>query len=204
LPFCHIKLRAARPELLGPEPRSLSGRIRWHRKKLGLTQQDLADQIGVSADTVRNWEQGRTRPDLRNLRALATVVRIPARFMAISSQEQDSFPVRLLATRRRLGLSQAELGARLDVCAETIWEWENGHHEPTATNRAAAEALIGETLGTAGPTGELIREIRERLGLSQRELGERLGVAGSSVSRWERGRRRPDHGIVERIQHLPD
>jgi len=122
--------------------------------------------------------------------------------MTISSQEQDSFLIRLLVTRRRLGLSQAELGARLDVCAETIWEWENGHHEPTATNRAAAERLIEDTIGTTGPTGRRIREIRERRGLTQRALADRLGVAGSTISRWERERRRPSEEMLWRIEKM--
>ncbi len=32
-----------------------------------------------------------------------------------------------------------------------------------------------------------IHQIRKRLGLSQAELGELLGVAGNTVARWERG-----------------
>ena len=32
-----------------------------------------------------------------------------------------------------------------------------------------------------------LRQIRERLGKSQAELGELLGVAGNTVARWERG-----------------
>ena len=36
-------------------------------------------------------------------------------------------------------------------------------------------------------TGEEVRRIRLRLGLTQAELGERLGVAANSVARWERG-----------------
>ena len=32
-----------------------------------------------------------------------------------------------------------------------------------------------------------IHQIRKRLGLSQAEFGELLGVAGNTVARWERG-----------------
>ncbi len=35
-------------------------------------------------------------------------------------------------------------------------------------------------------TGEELRRIRERLGLTQRQLAERLGVHWNSVARWER------------------
>lgn len=32
------------------------------RKRLGLTQQELAKRINVSLDTIRNWEQGKRVP----------------------------------------------------------------------------------------------------------------------------------------------
>lgn len=36
-------------------------------------------------------------------------------------------------------------------------------------------------------TGKDVRRIRKRLGLSQPQLAERLGVTKNSVARWERG-----------------
>lgn len=35
---------------------------RMVRKRLGLTQQELAQRINVSLDTIRNWEQGKRVP----------------------------------------------------------------------------------------------------------------------------------------------
>jgi len=32
------------------------------RKRLGLTQAEFSRRIGVSIDTIRNWEQGKRRP----------------------------------------------------------------------------------------------------------------------------------------------
>ncbi|MBE9558192.1 MAG: helix-turn-helix domain-containing protein [Proteobacteria bacterium] len=37
--------------------------VRAVRKKLGMSQDVFARQFGVSAATVRNWEQGRRRPE---------------------------------------------------------------------------------------------------------------------------------------------
>ncbi len=36
-------------------------------------------------------------------------------------------------------------------------------------------------------TGDEVRRIRKRLGLTQAQLAERLGVTASSVARWEQG-----------------
>ena len=38
-----------------------SNELRGARQSLGLTQEQLADEIGASLASVRNWEQGRCR-----------------------------------------------------------------------------------------------------------------------------------------------
>ncbi len=37
--------------------------VRALRRKLGLSQSQFADRFGFQPATLRNWEQGRTRPD---------------------------------------------------------------------------------------------------------------------------------------------
>ena len=49
----------------------LPGRIRERRRALGLTQDQLADMLHVSRQTVSHWETGRVTPDLENLTQLA-------------------------------------------------------------------------------------------------------------------------------------
>ena len=39
---------------------------------------------------------------------------------------------------------------------------------------------------------EIIRQTREKLKLTQAELGKHLGVAGNTVARWERGISSPE------------
>ncbi len=47
-----------------------------------------------------------------------------------------------------------------------------------------------------------IHRIRKRLGLSQAELGELLGVAGNTVARWERGELVPPKVAVLAAEYL--
>ena len=47
-----------------------------------------------------------------------------------------------------------------------------------------------------------VRELRRRLGLSQRELAGRLGVARATVTRWENGTRRPSKLAEMAIQSI--
>ena len=49
--------------------------------------------------------------------------------------------------------------------------------------------------------GAVIREIRERYGLTQRNLAERMEISRSTVSIWERDERLPSCSYVDRLAH---
>ena len=52
------------------------------------------------------------------------------------------------------------------------------------------------------PSPGYIRTLRDALGMTQRELGEVLGVDKLTVSRWERGELKPANRSVALIQKL--
>ncbi len=54
----------------------IGSRIRKFREQAGLSQKELAQQIGVSNSRVSNWEQGINRPDADILAALCTALNV--------------------------------------------------------------------------------------------------------------------------------
>lgn len=46
------------------------------RKKKGITQEELANQLLVSSKTISNWETGKTTPDIDNLIRIASLFQI--------------------------------------------------------------------------------------------------------------------------------
>lgn len=48
-------------------------------------------------------------------------------------------------------------------------------------------------------TGRLIKAARKKAGITQKELGERLGIAYQSVAQWENDLRNPKHETLQRI-----
>jgi len=46
-------------------------------------------------------------------------------------------------------------------------------------------------------TGSMIRELRERQGMTQTKLADMLGVSDKTVSKWETGRGYPDIAMIE-------
>ncbi len=54
----------------------LSEKIRLLRMKKGLSQEELAEQIGVSRQSVSKWESGQTSPEISKLMKMANVFEI--------------------------------------------------------------------------------------------------------------------------------
>lgn len=52
-------------------------RICEQRKKLGLTQEQLAEATGVTSQAVSKWENGHNLPDIDNLLVIADILKIP-------------------------------------------------------------------------------------------------------------------------------
>jgi len=52
--------------------------IKKYRKEMGLTQQQLADCLGVSLELVSKWECGDRRPDYATVTNLSEIFKIPA------------------------------------------------------------------------------------------------------------------------------
>jgi len=48
----------------------------------------------------------------------------------------------------------------------------------------------------------LVRELRERTGLTQEKFAARLGVTFPTINRWENGRARPSPLAMQKIEEL--
>ena len=83
--------------------------IREKRKALGLTQEEVADALGVTAPAVNKWEKGATAPDIALLPPLARLLGVDLNalfcfFEGPSKQEIDRFAAALGDTFHKGGL----------------------------------------------------------------------------------------------------
>lgn len=53
-------------------------KLRNHRKKLSLTQEEVAERVGVSPQAISKWEAGDCLPDCFNLKSISDVYKISA------------------------------------------------------------------------------------------------------------------------------
>ena len=63
------------------EKECLGHYIAKRRKYMGLTQEELAEKVGVSKSAIAKWETDRGLPDRDNLKRLSVVINVPVEEM---------------------------------------------------------------------------------------------------------------------------
>lgn len=63
------------------------------RQRLGITQEDLAQRIGVARQTVAKWESGDAIPDLGNASRLADVFDVSLDQLVHHDEKSDGYPL---------------------------------------------------------------------------------------------------------------
>lgn len=99
--------------------------IREKRKEIGLTQEQIAEYLGVSTPAVNKWEKGATYPDISLLPALARLLKVDLNTLlcfneGLSEQEISHFSKEVIDTIRKSGF---ESGYTMGI--EKIQEYPN-------------------------------------------------------------------------------
>ena len=66
----------------------LNARLKEAREELGLTIEEIADRMTVSANTVKNWELGRTTPRSNRLHILSGILGVPFAWLLNGGPDQ--------------------------------------------------------------------------------------------------------------------
>lgn len=106
---------------------AISEQIRNRRRKLGLSQEDLAARIYVSRQTISNWETGRTYPDIESLLLLSALFGATVDEL-IKGEVEDMKETKTNDAKRMRLLSWATAlctfaAIAVMLCGFTIWEW---------------------------------------------------------------------------------
>ena len=105
--------------------------IKEHRKELGLSQDDLAERIYVSRQTISNWECGRTYPDVQSLLLLSNVFGVTVDSL-IKGDVETMAQVMDAAVKKYNNLSTVVVSAAafllLGIWGAFQYEWGWGEH----------------------------------------------------------------------------
>ena len=77
----------------------LGEKIQHLRLRYGLTQQELADQLGVSNKSVSRWESGTALPDAGNLRQISRLFEVSADYLLDEERESPEGPAAAVAQK---------------------------------------------------------------------------------------------------------
>ncbi len=74
-------------------PEHIGSRIRTVRRERGLTQDDLAELVGVSRSAVAQWETGRTGQVTGNLSRIASALQVNLEFLMAGDDKRAAAEV---------------------------------------------------------------------------------------------------------------
>jgi transcriptional regulator with XRE-family HTH domain len=143
----------------------LGQRIRAARKRLGLSQPELASLLGVSQVTISQWERGQSRPSLDKLEPLAAKVGAGLEAVLGMPQEVREEPAPYVSGGVALPLLTLSSGpthpptlARVMVTEEEARAADAAFFMPDASMEPECRKgdLVGIKLAAAAGSGELI------------------------------------------------
>ena len=91
----------------------ISNQIKTRREAMGLSQEELAQKVYVSRNTISNWENGRTYPDLQSLLLLGVL--FDTSLDTLVKGDLDVMDERLAADRRRFNRLAYAMAAGLGM-----------------------------------------------------------------------------------------
>jgi DNA-binding transcriptional regulator YiaG len=115
---------------------NIGDHIRKRRLERGLCQKGTATQIGVSEDTLRDWELGRQHPRANNIPEIIEFLGYDP------GLPRQNVAETIARERKRCGLNVAQMAAQVGVSDDTLRNWEAGKYLPTRTGYEQLAAFL--------------------------------------------------------------
>ena len=128
---------------------SVGQNIKKARKKAGMTQKELAQKLGLSFQSIAQWENDLRNPKVETLRKIANALECDPAELDNSLASSMSVGDNIRYWRKFAGMTQKDLAQKTGLDRETIQKYETGKLEPskkTLRNVAAALDELPETL----------------------------------------------------------
>jgi DNA-binding XRE family transcriptional regulator len=139
VPFCgwaRLTVKAQKQRDYSEDPQTLGEHLKKRRKELGLLQRETAVMLGVSTDTVVNWEKDRTKPIAAQFRPVVT-------FLGYDPTSQpQTLAERVEAKQRSLGASLAQVARHLGWDPGSLRRYLDGTWRISTNRRDVLEAFL--------------------------------------------------------------
>ncbi len=123
-------------------------RIRELRIAKGLTQQEVADQLGKSLSAYKLYETGVNEPGIQTLHKLSSLLGASVDYLIenYAVPVKNSFGERIKACRIGKGYTQSGLGKLIGAQQNTLAAWEQGRTQPNFQMLLKLSEALGVTI----------------------------------------------------------
>ena len=189
--------------------------LRAAARKKGLTLKELAALMGVSASHLSQVGTGK-KPWTPNLRekAMAVLGEVPGQgFVYRQGGEVDSESTFICERARTMGMTMLELSDRSGVSYGYLTQVARGRRNMGPKVQASIESVLNAPARVAparcanrkcdvveGEASSFIRETARALGITMRELAEKVGVSAGYLSQVSRGHRSMGVKLQARVE----
>lgn len=146
------------------------------RKKKGLTQQALADKVGVEQPTIQRWEKGKREPELAQLIALAKALDVEPGALLDPTLATPIGPRLFIKGEVAAGVWKEAL-----EYPETDWHTFTGRADVTAGEQHRfGLRVVGDSMDQLYPDGSIV-ECVSLFGRAEAKPGKRVIVLRTNI-----------------------
>ena len=103
----------------------LCEKLRLHRRRLEMTQEDVANALGVAPQTVSKWERAETYPDITLLPSLANLFDVTVDELMGMDQLREEHRIGTVYTNTRVRLRQKDWEGAIAIYEQALRTWPN-------------------------------------------------------------------------------
>lgn len=100
---------------------ALPDRLKEARRRKGLSQELVAEHLEVSRQAVTKWESGQSRPNARNLQALAELYGIPVEELLDEASDGQKKTPNMILRANLIRMAIATQAGALYACAQEVY-----------------------------------------------------------------------------------
>ncbi len=165
-------------------------KLRNHRKLLGMTQEEVGECIGVSAQAVSKWEAGDCLPDCFNLKAISDLYRISADVLLETESDGDieavSAKIEQIGTEfiwaAMGGKTYANNSNHCELGEDLLSMWKGIYFAEVGDRRIQAESKAHGNLRIRGPFGMKIWDDDGVVCVIKNALVDRMQCAPQTIT----------------------
>ncbi|MBC7343689.1 MAG: helix-turn-helix transcriptional regulator [Clostridia bacterium] len=174
-------------------------RLRKLREERGMSLEELADRLDIPPDCMAEIERGTRHLSASTLAEVASLLGVETDYFTKkdADAEQDALGAKLRQLRQQKGITLSQLSRQSGVSLAHISEIERGRGRASLKTLEKLAAVLDVPTSSLlrsqkeDSLGNKLRRLREKMGLTQKQLAEQVGISHSLIGQIETDRIQP-------------